>query len=933
MDGDVKAIELQGIVRNKTKLNVEDGQAEDLLNLRFVDGSWRTSGDGRKVYMMTDNANGYNYTQIYVHTNIYRHLLGVRDGKLYWFADIATDGVTFTPKATPEELTSVTGDMWITQTGHLLTVIDQDDMFKFFLFKTGIQTYVAQDVKTNSHPTDRSLFPYGYVYFNYYTPTPPHILTDSRTVSIIRGQDSRFYKDEDLKTVNHPYVAIKQYNAGADVTDLLKVAYKELTDLNKFTNPFLALLAVRLYDGSLTYASNPILIYPRQQSSNHRLYFNADGTISNFTDSPKYDSSIYPVNGMTAENDGRYVQLNFVGKDITTDTITYKTQIQYYTLSKSSPIIDAYDFTKDWLPISMMAYQNGGENCHYVIALGHDLTLSIDFEYMKDLLNEENDLFSSLCIFITPPVQGTKLYESGSDADVLTEKMAQRKASNIIDELKNEPFFLLKEYKKKDLNTFSGNSIIIDLSGEENDGLLANITAQEQLSYEAIGRTTYLPKYVYQYNGRLHIADYLAKQYNGYPLDCFHLSNHSLWKTNGYFKNTIRNLKDNLDSYQQYPRKSYSFPLSTAIPQEYFAFSIVTLNIDGKKQQVVKYIDKYTFSQSSIGYADFIEELNPLITYPDTRAEKIEIVVVQPTSNTLVEVVGIELELTPHSFYNYAYYFEPDLKPIKLLPYNNTSVIPLPTDTSIPEYFPNGLKVSKTGNPMFFPVENTYQVGSGQILAMCSNAIAVGTGQTGQAPLYVFCTDGIYALFVDSSGQMTYTNARVIARDVLNNPRSVTPIDQGVVFTTDRGLMMIAGEQVKEIGQPAEGDVLQFANSQSSDFIKIAKGALTQVAALPDTLCDKTDFLTYLTGAIVNYNHNERELMISNPAKGYSYILDRNGNWARRDYSADEYILNYPTSYRLRNGEFYKVDEEGDDSTPLEEKKQADNKFFYTCIV
>lgn len=266
------------------------------------------------------------------------------------------------------------------------------------------------------------------------------------------------------------------------------------------------------------------------------------------------------------------------------------------------------------------------------------------------------------------------------------------------------------------------------------------------------------------------------------------------------------------------------------------------------------------------------------------------------------------------------------------------------SEDSAEEYFPNGMKVSKPSNPLYFPVENTYQVGSSEILAICSNAIAIGTGQTGAAPLYVFCSDGLYALFVDASGQMTYSNARVIARDVCNNPRSITPIDTGVVFTTDRGLMMIAGNEVQEIGEPAEGDVLNYAGGTeltNPQHIKFAKGALTKVAELPATLCDTTDFLTYLKdGAIVSYNHNERELIVSNPTKvtvdgvtsykyPYSYIMDRERNWSRRDYTADEYVNNYPTSYRLVNGEFYKVDEEGDNDTPLEQRKEADNQFFY----
>lgn len=251
------------------------------------------------------------------------------------------------------------------------------------------------------------------------------------------------------------------------------------------------------------------------------------------------------------------------------------------------------------------------------------------------------------------------------------------------------------------------------------------------------------------------------------------------------------------------------------------------------------------------------------------------------------------------------------------------------------EHFPNGLKVSKADNPMFFPVENTYQVGSAEILALMSNTIAVGTGQTGDAPLYIFCKDGVYAAFVDASGEMVYPNTRPLAPDVCNNPRSVTRTDLGVIFTTDRGLMRMAGNQVEEIGAPAEGDVLKWFNSSFPAFYsKIATDAFRKVAGLPTNLYDTTDFLTYLKGSIVNYNHNLRELIITNPSKKYSYVMDRAGNWSRRDYTAVQYVNNYPTSYRLTSaGSFYKVDEEGDDNTPLEQRKEATNQFFYLSNV
>ena len=235
------------------------------------------------------------------------------------------------------------------------------------------------------------------------------------------------------------------------------------------------------------------------------------------------------------------------------------------------------------------------------------------------------------------------------------------------------------------------------------------------------------------------------------------------------------------------------------------------------------------------------------------------------------------------------------------------------------EYFPNGLKVSAINNPFFFPYETTYQVGSSEIVAIMSNAVAVGTGQTGAAPLYVFCKDGIYSLMVDSSGEMTYTNARIIARDVCNNAKSVTPVDGGVVFTTDRGLMSIAGSEVVEIGSAAEGDVFDITDT-SDKAKKIMFNAFTmqQLAEFPQTLVDNTDFLTYLKGAIVSYNHNERELMVSNPDKDYTYVMDRNSNWSRRAFTAQEYVNNYPTSYRIdKSGKLYKVDADDNDTNQV----------------
>lgn len=183
----IKAISLQGIVHNATKIGVQDGQCEDLVNLRFKDGSWRTSGDGKHVFSMNyqsnvPNTSGVSYTQLFIHTNIYRHLLGVRNNKLYWFGNINADG-EFESLSTPKELAPANNDLYICQTGHLLTVIDGDS-FTYLLFKSSNNDYKALNVDLNGSQDSRTLYPFGQIHFNYADAGKAGTITEDKT-----GQD------------------------------------------------------------------------------------------------------------------------------------------------------------------------------------------------------------------------------------------------------------------------------------------------------------------------------------------------------------------------------------------------------------------------------------------------------------------------------------------------------------------------------------------------------------------------------------------------------------------------------------------------------------------------------------------------------------------------------------------------------------------------
>lgn len=957
MQGTPKAIEIKGIVRNETVIGTQDGQAEDLINLRFMDGSWRASGDGRLVHTMS----GTQYSQLYVHTNVYHHLLGVNNGTLYWFAEIGTDGVSFYPldnttsrtnwpsdmqnlPTAPVAVTTVVGDVWITQTGHLLSIIDESDDFAYVVYKTSNKEYVEVHVDANGNPTNRTLYPFGQIHLNLYSP----------------GDDA--HKTE-------PDIEEAQFSVIYQATDILvKTAQKK----NQFSQHFLAIVAFELYDGSYAYASNPVHLCPKEgifDGFRRKKIFSSELFLSSLiVDYSNPTPGIPPDVHITPEpdpSDYQYVEV---------------------TLRKDDGVLTGVDSDNALLvPKDVRPWLDYSENKTYVC--GSDLVLSIS----KSIIDSfDENVFKSICIFITtesnvyPTVASRQDLEDRKDEfDLLkTEKYTyfrlftneyedgvyvqttgggsyqlvspfslqpfeyQRKKKDIMYDLLHSPFYLIKKYKKEELYELLENPVV-NLNDREHEGILLteNLVQQKTLPIEATSRTTYLPKISYMYNGRLHIANYKSFPFFGYPIDLLHLHNHSVKvQADSWFKGVLPNLNGNNDDYLQYPKTDYAFDSNPPTGLEYFAYITVKIDSSQGEQKVVRYIPPYDFTTAVNGRADFIESLNPLLTYPDARAKEMEIRIFKEETTyqggALYLTYSKTVQLKPHPYLNMAYYIDPDLKPIALAtnPSISSSILNVPDMVNTEEYFPNGLKVSKTDNPMFFPVENAYQVGSAEILAIMSNAVPIGTGQTGAAPLFEFCKDGVYAHLVDASGQMVYSNATIVGRDVCNNPRSVTPIDGGIAFTTDRGLMMATYDghnfKIEEIGAPAEGDVLQYVEPTKVDYSKIATDALTKIAGLPSNLCDATDFLSYLQGAIVNYNHNMRELIVTNPNKSYSYVLDREGNWSRRDYTAAEYVNNYPTSYRVdEDGHFYKVDDEGDANTSLEHRKEADNKIFYLSNV
>lgn len=310
--------------------------------------------------------------------------------------------------------------------------------------------------------------------------------------------------------------------------------------------------------------------------------------------------------------------------------------------------------------------------------------------------------------------------------------------------------------------------------------------------------------------------------------------------------------------------------------------------------------------------------LNAMLSFPDIRATKMKLTTYM-NIDTLVNgryvrkwynVFEKTYTLDTDNGFNLAIYLSEDLRHIwaadwskirQLVNQNGsflnewTDELPEIPTTNASEY-PNQLKVSEVNNPLYYPPENTYVVSNGSIMAMENDSISMQAGQYGTSPLYVFSSDGIYGLMVDASGELTYTNSRCIARDVLSDAGAIESTEAGVIFPTRHGLMSISNQLVTELSEPVEGTVVPWFDPDPSNYERLPQAILAETSGKFGKLDHSEDeFKKFVQGAVIGYNYIDKEIWVSKAGQG-TFVLTRNG-WTRVSVEARKYVADYPHYY------------------------------------
>ena len=1008
MEGRDKIIQLGGIIRNTSNSTAEDGEFEEIINLRYKDGRFIPMNEQKDVDGLENVRIQYKW--LFVHSNNFQHFLGYDDGAVWYFADMDDDAkVTLIEPVRLFDVEEGEQGIQYTQTGNIVSVLGVDKI-KYLYWRNG--KYVIIDADFNGMESDEQLPPEGLIQF--------------------RQAHKKFDNGENLVRV-HLSDTIKYSSAedrGIAVATMMIKARDLSLRKGEPTGYYYVCSALKLYDGTYILQSRPVLMRAEPNFLNRNNIPTAPGYgyqcrrfcyLDGSDDDPLRASRSKTTNKNLSKKTTEYVgsessltyyDCSLKGWDTSNDPEnvgigdSFLWQQYQQTLHQADGTVvknfekcaSAVDEIPDLYTIGFAdtygdnavrtggVYYNGKYQTRFngptelslfynANTSGYDGSINdprvgkwkntfavltmpreLQVKFNRPIPKEWEDIVESVCVFITPQQD---MFGTSSDdfASSLISQAWQMNSAQYVNACpyklyvpisignitewktfisninRSANFYKVAEYPLAQTKTGEWMSINM-----ERDGILKNLVQQERLNLDAADRNAYLPKTMLMYNGKQHIANYTTRLFSGWPFKYFWSteqasgklgeSNYdSLYKMSCYWVDenakqiNIQNVPDLNALYDASGKwKELGIPCYAV---EYFLDTA-----DGERRVV-----RYQFPDSPTINIPYF--LNSVLSYPDTRCTKIRIHLQYVESKYVLMSGGKtgykynfvhllrEFPLTIHPSISVAYYMNQDASLITVAddnwvryalvmesadrdsqPYYTWKHTLKTSDFAVDnlEYRVNGLKVSHIDNPFYFPTENTYKVGNQQIIALATNSILVSEGQVGDTPLYVFTKDGVYGLFVDASGEVTYKSSRPLTRDVCLSWQSVTYTDEGVAFLTDRGLKLIVGAKVDDISDPIEGKFYDFTNAQSDDFHEVMTRAISEdrLVQLSDYV-SKEEIMDYLKIAVIGYNHRDREIWVSNPARPYSYVLS-GGRWLKRSQTADEYVCNYPETYTLKDG-------------------------------
>lgn len=722
---------------------------------------------------------------------------------------------------------------------------------------------------------------------------------------VVRSNRHSYRDDESLwdsmRTVGKEMGESAQNGFTSEVmAEVNKFINEEATEKDKFVLPFLVRYAYRLYDGSITMHSAPILMTPtltdaplayipriwQDGSSNHlHFYYNVGAMVCDLH--------------MLAERSAKEMLEDwgdivksvdiFVSKPLYTHDQSGKIKKFGLVDEKNVNFIGCVDEGQGInIPRKLMTDNGLKEN---------EIQNVDGFKCHKEIPFISNEDFHD-------KARGTWHDDNGSWNKwgaifkfVLPEK-------NFNDEVsRTSQFFLIKSIPIKDLPIPLTDEEVHDIHDTEDipnpykkielrKGTLKSLVNREAMTDDYDSHDKITPKHTYVYNARLNMANIRKEAFRGFPLSA--CTQH----TSTSFKKTVNEVKvgEHTERDPQDPDKEIIVP-----DYEYET----VYKLEGFKIMRIIYIARK--DGKNVAYSEFRDETfspdTPILYlyHPDPDVHKAKVLT---RGGHFYDYYEVDMER--HAFLNGSFHFSM-IEPTS----NKGGTAP---DTE-PFYIdlPNKIYTSEVNNPFFFPVRNINTVGTGEILGLSSSTKAISSGQFGQFPMYAFSSEGVWALEVSSTGG--FSARQPVTRDVCNNPSSITQLDTSVLFTTDRGIMMLSGGDSTCISQVLDSPQ-PFLLSSLPNADK-----LPSVRSLGDEAFKNVPFKEYLKGAHFAFDYVGQRILMFAPNRGFAYVFSINSKaWGMIPCDWERAISSYPnTLVQDTNGGVYDLTIENVDYTNDEE--------------
>lgn len=660
-----KELKYNGYTAQPSDYDCPDGDLATVLNLIPERGAMRPVAAPDHLFSY-QSANGSARIWFVHETHAYKHFIASYMTDVQRIEWINESGNATTFYTSGRYGTSPVLDiLQITAIGNILVILTSAGI-QYFIWKEDIGNY--QHLGSRIPETVLSFGLQGKVIDSEDYETG-HLTMDPWERSNYSGK----FKSENVDTITNAVLA--QVN---------KFIQDEGDHAGRFIMPFLVRYAYRLYDGSLSHHSSPILMIAASDTT--PLAVRTYSSYSNNNGNSGYKELGFRVIGVAHQLD-----------------YAVKSQAQINALKEWRDIVQSVDI---FVSAPLSKYDQSGkvkemegfsESDWYCVCKQENQNPSMDTDnypirYQQNTLYRlrEND----------ESMEGAHHHVTYGTRCVLP----QHSDAGLNSKIKEcGTFYFLKSIS---LDELSAERTIIEVASD----YLPSLVNREVMTDDYDSHDTLIPDNSFVYNSRLNIANLKKTLYKGAePLNLFGYTDGWAWDNYGAY-----------NAIYQHPGSGHSYLEYDDVESLYCC---VYIKEDGR--EIVVRSEVGTIAQKApITYFYF----------PNVNAYK-----------ALFVRNGrkYEVKLTPHPLLNGAVYFNGfgDMEE------SSGASIPAQSE-SLEVVMQNKIYTSDVDNPFFFPARGVNSVGTGTVLGVSTAAKALSQGQFGEFPLYAFTTDGVWALAV-----------------------------------------------------------------------------------------------------------------------------------------------------------------------------------------